>query len=653
MTNEETKKKKTGITPSNPVAKEATDNTAGLIKTAKGILGDVSKAAGGVMSGSVTEAIKAAGETDLEDKITQVKESSEETRRLLEEAKQQQAGESAVIEPEEEPEDGLQRMIREAQIQTDRLAEPKGMVGGDVNLAGAGQKLLTNTAPKSAGVPMEQGSEEEEPWVDTSYLTPQAQLMEQGKTMQGAYVDPKAGTYYQQQLPDGSYETTDWLHERDGSIIHTEGMSEREIRELIRKAQDDSFQLTGRVYGLQPDGTTPKWLSVGDQVVTAGGTYVITGYNKNDTQNPYHSMLLDPNQTTENFTGHYNTGTYGSIIGEQNGYQDDFMGYRYNGENNNAGGYSRNGQTGQMQFDTVSHTYDGNWTRTAIVEGVPYEVDAAGNLTPLEAGSIVQDATNRYWVVGADGSMIDVTPSDPSIDARENASGIMLEEAKKAGIPQKRAQEEARRARNAPLDPVTQAQIRQMQAQFNREKAATEAANRELYRQYRLGQESLNEQLVGSGLQTTGASERAHADLTGDWISAMNANQQQLADAEDDVAYQIQMARLQAQQEAQQKQQQEAQQKAATLAQYGDFSGYSELGYSPAQIAGMQSAYDRQNAPDTTYGGLSDYTVTLLELYQANPNYDIRAGLQQALDSGLISQQDYLAGLQMAAGLAV
>lgn len=34
--------------------------------------------------------------------------------------------------------------------------------------------------------------------------------------------------------------------------------------------------------------------------------------------------------------------------------------------------------------------------------------------------------------------------------------------------------------------------------------------------------------------------------------------------------------------------------KAATLAQYGDFSGYAALGYTPEQIAAMQAAWDRQ-----------------------------------------------------------
>ena len=41
--------------------------------------------------------------------------------------------------------------------------------------------------------------------------------------------------------------------------------------------------------------------------------------------------------------------------------------------------------------------------------------------------------------------------------------------------------------------------------------------------------------------------------------------------------------------------------KAATLAQYGDFSGYAALGYTPEQIAAMQAEWQRQNT--VTYSG--------------------------------------------------
>ena len=632
---------------------KAAAQTAGQGIEGTGAMGGTNTA--GDVNRQVAEAIKAAGQQTTEEKLQKVEASSEETgKRLREEVERYQAGESAAVQ---EPEDGLQRMIREAKLQTDLSLGSGSMIGGDPAMKDAGLKLRQISAGQTAAVPLSGEGEGKDEWEDFSYLTPQTELRAKGTTMQGGYVDPKAGTYLQRQQPDGSYVQEPFIYQADGTAEGVGGMTEAQVQEMIRKAQDDTFALTGRVYGLNPDGTTPQWLSVGDQVVTAGGTYVITGYDR-EKGSGYHSMLLDPNQTTDTYQGHYNTGTYGSIIGEQNGYKDNFQGFRgSNGEYTGHGGYSINRQTGQMQFDTVSHTFDGKWTRSAIVEGIPYEMDASGNLLPMEAGSIVQDASQRYWVVGADGTMIDVTPEDPSYDPVADPNGVVgriqKEEAEKAGIPQLRAQEEARRAERMPLDPETRAQIAQIQAQVRREEEAAAAANRDLYRQYRLGQQQLDEQLVGAGLQTTGAAERAMADLNADWIAAMNGNRQGVADAESDAAYQIEAIKLQARQEAQQEAQQQAQEKAAMLAQYGDFSGYSELGYTPGQIAGMETFYQQQQAQANAYGGLSDYAATLLDLYRANPGYDLKGGLQQALDGGLISQQDYLAALQAAAGMAV
>lgn len=601
------------------------------------------------MSQQVAEAIKQAGQQTNEEKLQKVQESTEKTaKQLREEADAFQAGESAVMQ---QPEDGLQRMIREAKLQTDLLGQGSAMIGADPALQGAGQKLRQ----VSAGLPAANVEEQEQEWVDNSYLTPQSELKEQGQQMQGAWVDPRAGSYVQIKQPDGSFVQDPMMYMRDGTATSTEGKTEEEIREMIRQAQDDAFALTGRVYRPNADGSVPQWLSVGDQVVTAGGTYVITGHDRE--KGGYHSKLLDANQTTDNYQGNYNTGTYGSIIGERNEYNDSFKGIRdSNGEYDGYGGYSINGQTGQTQFDTVSHTFDGEWTRSAIIDGKGYKLGARGELEPLEAGSLIQDASQRYWVIGADGTPIDVTPENPMNNPLNDPTGmvgrIQREEAKKAGLDlyrKRKAEQEAAKQ----LDPATQAKIDQLRMQLERQKSAEEAANRELYRQYRLGQERLEDQLVGAGLNTSGVSEKVQAQLTADYLSGMNQNRQETRTAEEDAAYQIEMARLMALQEAEAQRKAEAQQKAATLAQYGDFSGYGELGYTPAQIAGMKQAYDAENAPDTGYKGLSDYAQTLLGLYQANPGYDIKRGLQQALDGGLISQQDYIAALQTAAGMAV
>lgn len=590
------------------------------------------------MTDRVAEAIKAQG-AKLEAQREAVKQGEDlELKNISEKMPDLGAGADARQEPMElDAGDGLQKMIDEAKLQTDAITQVKGVLGGDAQLAKAGQafKVAVGLLPNV---------DKKEEWVDESYLNPNPVT---DIRLEGRYLPENAG----QLMTDNAGES--WMYNDRGGLIHVTGKSQAELDQMRQQYTDPTFAITGRVYGLDSNGNTPQWLSVGDQVVTAGGTYVITGHKP---EGGYTSMLYDAGQTTANFGGNYNTGTYGSIIGQQNGNADDFRGNRQSaGEFTGYGGYSMN-PNGKMQFDTVSHTFDGEWTRSAIIDGKGYKLGARGDLEPLEAGSLVQDASQRYWVVGADGSMIDVTPADPKNNPLNDPTGevgrIQREEAEKAGLDldrKRKAEQEAAKQ----LDPATQAKIDQLRMQLERQKSAEEAANRDLYRQYRLGQERLEDQLVGAGLNTSGVSEKVQAQLTADYLSGMNQNRQQTRTAEEDAAYQIEMARLMALQEAEAQRKAEAQQKAATLAQYGDFSGYGELGYTPAQIAGMKQAYDAENAPDTGYKGLSDYAQTLLGLYQANPGYDIKRGLQQALDGGLISQQDYIAALQTAAGMAV
>ena len=58
----------------------------------------------------------------------------------------------------------------------------------------------------------------------------------------------------------------------------------------------------GGIYQVQPNGQAPKGLKVGDQVVTGGGTYTITGVNADGT---YTSKLTNADQKTSNYTGQY------------------------------------------------------------------------------------------------------------------------------------------------------------------------------------------------------------------------------------------------------------------------------------------------------------------------------------------------------------
>lgn len=96
---------------------------------------------------------------------------------------------------------------------------------------------------------------------------------------------------------------------------------------------------------------------------------------------------------------------------------------------------------------------------------------------------------------------------------------------------------------------------------------------------------------------------------------------------------------------------QQAKAKAETLAQYGDFSGFSELGYDASQVGNMQTAFQREQQAEEAFEGLGKYAQTLLDLYGENAAFDIGANLQEALDNGLISKRAYTAALIASRGI--
>ena len=56
------------------------------------------------------------------------------------------------------------------------------------------------------------------------------------------------------------------------------------------------------VYRVETGGKAPAGLSTGDEVVTGGGTYRITGVNADGS---YQSQLVNKNQTIHNYSGSY------------------------------------------------------------------------------------------------------------------------------------------------------------------------------------------------------------------------------------------------------------------------------------------------------------------------------------------------------------
>ena len=136
--------------------------------------------------------------------------------------------------------------------------------------------------------------------------------------------------------------------------------------------------------------------------------------------------------------------------------------------------------------------------------------------------------------------------------------------------------------------------------------------NKQLYRDYMESLRVLPQEMAARGY-SGGMSESARLGLDTAYGERLNENEaariaaimqlrQQGADAE----YQANAARDQANAEAQQnlyanmmnlilQQQQDAATKAQNMAQYGDFSGYLDLGYSQSQIDAMQKAWIAAN----------------------------------------------------------
>lgn len=85
----------------------------------------------------------------------------------------------------------------------------------------------------------------------------------------------------------------------------TQDPAAEKVTAPVTQAQTDAQttqEATGKTYRVQENGSAPKGLSVGDRVVTGGGTYAILAVNPDGT---YKSQNVDPNQTTVNYKGDY------------------------------------------------------------------------------------------------------------------------------------------------------------------------------------------------------------------------------------------------------------------------------------------------------------------------------------------------------------
>lgn len=138
----------------------------------------------------------------------------------------------------------------------------------------------------------------------------------------------------------------------------------------VTKLSDVVTETVNRIVKVGADGKAPSGLSVGDRVVTGGGTYEITGVNPDGT---YQSVLVDKNQTTYNYKGEY----------------DDPPG---------AGGSGGGSGSGQKYSGTVyGYASDGSRYTISSERGIRF-------LNTALAGETLSGGDGSHWVKNANGT---------------------------------------------------------------------------------------------------------------------------------------------------------------------------------------------------------------------------------------------------------
>lgn len=199
-------------------------------------------------------------------------------------------------------------------------------------------------------------------------------------------------------------------------------------------------------------------------------------------------------------------------------------------------------------------------------------------------------------------------------------------------------------------DANTAAAVAALEAQVNKTRASYANMNRDANAAAKEGAGMIESRMQSAGLDRP-MTETAGMILKSAAGNAVASNQEAQRLGEIGSINNIRYVAAAGQEQTDKLQKQQAQQKAATLAQYGDFSGYSELGYTPEQVSGMKAAYEAENNKPDDYEGLGSYAETLLDLYAGNASFNIEDGLQQALQNGLITERDYQAALIASRGV--
>lgn len=199
-------------------------------------------------------------------------------------------------------------------------------------------------------------------------------------------------------------------------------------------------------------------------------------------------------------------------------------------------------------------------------------------------------------------------------------------------------------------DANTAAAVAALEAQVNKTRASYANMNRDANAAAKEGAGMIEGRMQRAGLERP-VTDTANLMLKSAAGNAIASNREQQRLGEIQSTNSIRFVAGAGQENADKLQKQQAQQKAETLAKYGDFSGYSDLGYAPEQVQGMKAVYDAEKNKPEDYKGLGSYAETLLDLYATNAGFDVESGLRQALENGLITQRDYQAAMIASRGV--
>jgi len=161
---------------------------------------------------------------------------------------------------------------------------------------------------------------------------------------------------------------------------------------------------TGGYYKVQDNGQAPVGLGVGDNVVTGGGTYEITGVNPDGT---YQSRLVDKAQTTGSFTGQYaNTTT------RPDGVTQKAFDYRYDPRDyeklmlgsQSQGEYNYNAQGRVNQAAAQDRDISGSGTERSNADIYQEWWKNTGSKTPVEFGGSDGKRYQGYYGMDSNGN---------------------------------------------------------------------------------------------------------------------------------------------------------------------------------------------------------------------------------------------------------